>query len=53
MRQSEICVPIAYENIIYGVIDCEHPKNIEIIDKIEDGKPLGAKVIIKIPIDHF
>lgn len=26
MRQSEICVPIAYENIIYGVIDCEHPK---------------------------
>ncbi|WP_262420233.1 histidine kinase [Flagellimonas meishanensis] len=26
MRFSEICVPIAHENIIYGVIDCEHPK---------------------------
>ncbi|MEM9647574.1 MAG: histidine kinase, partial [Bacteroidota bacterium] len=25
-RLSEICVPIAHENIIYGVIDCEHPK---------------------------
>ncbi|MDC6366433.1 MULTISPECIES: histidine kinase [Flavobacteriaceae] len=24
-RHSEICVPIAHENIIYGVIDCEHP----------------------------
>ncbi len=25
MRLSEICVPITYENTIYGVIDCEHP----------------------------
>lgn len=25
-RQSEICVPISYEDIIYGVIDCEHPE---------------------------
>lgn len=25
-RLSEICVPIAYEDIIYGVIDCEHPE---------------------------
>lgn len=25
-RLSEICVPISHENIIYGVIDCEHPK---------------------------
>ncbi|MBO0330973.1 histidine kinase [[Muricauda] lutisoli] len=24
-RLSEICVPIAYEDILYGVIDCEHP----------------------------
>ncbi|MFD2100248.1 histidine kinase [Flagellimonas iocasae] len=24
-RLSEICVPISYENTIYGVIDCEHP----------------------------
>ncbi|WP_243414805.1 histidine kinase [Flagellimonas aquimarina] len=26
LRLSEICVPIAHENTIYGVIDCEHPK---------------------------
>lgn len=26
VRLSEICVPIVYENIIYGVIDCEHPE---------------------------
>jgi LytS/YehU family sensor histidine kinase len=25
-RHSEICVPIKYENEIYGVIDCEHPE---------------------------
>ncbi len=25
-RLSEICVPIAHEDIIYGVIDCEHPE---------------------------
>ncbi|SHH08088.1 histidine kinase [Flagellimonas flava] len=25
-RLSEICVPIAHEKIIYGVIDCEHPE---------------------------
>jgi putative methionine-R-sulfoxide reductase with GAF domain len=25
LRLSEICVPISYENTIYGVIDCEHP----------------------------
>jgi Putative regulator of cell autolysis len=25
-RLSEICVPIAHENIVYGVIDCEHPE---------------------------
>ncbi|WP_235914983.1 histidine kinase [Flagellimonas ochracea] len=25
-RLSEICVPIADENVIYGVIDCEHPE---------------------------
>ncbi len=25
-RLSEICVPIAYEDILYGVIDCEHPE---------------------------
>nr|WP_299386005.1 histidine kinase [Allomuricauda sp.] len=25
-RLSEICVPISNEDIIYGVIDCEHPK---------------------------
>ncbi|WP_232520900.1 histidine kinase [Flagellimonas nanhaiensis] len=25
LRLSEICVPIAHENTIYGVIDCEHP----------------------------
>lgn len=25
-RLSEICVPIAYEEQLYGVIDCEHPK---------------------------
>lgn len=26
LRLSEICVPIADENVIYGVIDCEHPE---------------------------
>lgn len=26
MRLSEICVPITYEDTIYGVIDCEHPQ---------------------------
>jgi putative methionine-R-sulfoxide reductase with GAF domain len=25
-RLSEICVPITYEDHLYGVIDCEHPK---------------------------
>ena len=25
-RLSEICVPIAYEEQLYGVIDCEHPE---------------------------
>lgn len=25
-RLSEICVPIKYENDVYGVIDCEHPE---------------------------
>ena len=25
-RLSEICVPIAYEKYVYGVIDCEHPE---------------------------
>jgi len=25
-RLSEICVPIVYENDLYGVIDCEHPE---------------------------
>ena len=25
LRLSEICVPIAHENTVYGVIDCEHP----------------------------
>nr|WP_321415261.1 histidine kinase [uncultured Allomuricauda sp.] len=25
-RLSEICVPIIYENLLYGVIDCEHPE---------------------------
>ncbi|WP_437395999.1 histidine kinase [Flagellimonas lutimaris] len=25
-RLSEICVPIIYEDILYGVIDCEHPE---------------------------
>ncbi|MCK0161147.1 histidine kinase [Allomuricauda sp. F6463D] len=25
-RLSEICVPIAYEDNLYGVIDCEHPE---------------------------
>ena len=25
-RLSEICVPIAHENVVYGVIDCEHPE---------------------------
>jgi len=25
-RLSEICVPIAFESTIYGVIDCEHPE---------------------------
>ncbi len=25
-RLSEICVPIMYEDTIYGVIDCEHPQ---------------------------
>ncbi len=24
-RLSEICVPIVHEDILYGVIDCEHP----------------------------
>lgn len=31
----------------------DHPENIEIIDKIEDGKSLGTKVIIKIPLQPF
>lgn len=26
LRLSEICVPIVYEDTIYGVIDCEHPQ---------------------------
>ncbi|MEZ4809905.1 MAG: histidine kinase [Allomuricauda sp.] len=26
MRLSEICVPIVHEDVIYGVIDCEHPR---------------------------
>ncbi|PRX56999.1 histidine kinase [Flagellimonas meridianipacifica] len=26
LRLSEICVPISYEKVIYGVIDCEHPE---------------------------
>lgn len=26
IRLSEICVPIIFENIVYGVIDCEHPE---------------------------
>ncbi|WP_242527884.1 histidine kinase [Allomuricauda sp. CAU 1633] len=26
LRLSEICVPITFENTIYGVIDCEHPQ---------------------------
>ena len=26
IRLSEICVPISHENVIYGVIDCEHPE---------------------------
>lgn len=26
VRSSEICVPIVYEETIYGVIDCEHPE---------------------------
>ncbi|WP_422858283.1 histidine kinase [Flagellimonas sp. S174] len=26
IRLSEICVPISYEKVIYGVIDCEHPE---------------------------
>ena len=26
VRLSEICVPISHENVIYGVIDCEHPE---------------------------
>lgn len=25
-RLSEICVPISHEDVIYGVIDCEHPE---------------------------
>nr|WP_298995973.1 sensor histidine kinase [uncultured Allomuricauda sp.] len=25
-RLSEICVPVSYEKVIYGVIDCEHPE---------------------------
>ncbi|WP_275614006.1 histidine kinase [Flagellimonas yonaguniensis] len=25
-RLSEICVPIVYEDVLYGVIDCEHPE---------------------------
>lgn len=25
-RLSEICVPIAFEDTLYGVIDCEHPE---------------------------
>lgn len=25
-RLSEICVPIIYENLLYGIIDCEHPE---------------------------
>ena len=25
-RLSEICVPISHEDVLYGVIDCEHPE---------------------------